>query len=172
MWRHLIVVLVVTGLVAPSIAVAQSSPSAAGVPIGQSVAAPAPAPDRRWSVIVDLLGAASAGPARDLEDSMRSAHFDDTLAGFSGPISSPTSGRDCQVVLFLGCGGDLPAFEVDRRLKRGPWSIAVLFTRTPVGEVRGYHAPFQFLNLEHRVDSLGALLSLGNRGGQIGIGPA
>ena len=105
---------------------------------------------------------------------MRSAHFGDTIPGFLifGPSPRPFSVTSCQGFLLRSCGAGLPAFEVARQLKN-PWSIAGAFSRTVIATTHGYHdAGGQFLDLGHRVDSVGALLSIGNRAGQIGIGPA
>jgi hypothetical protein len=169
---RLVVVVVAAWLMAPPTTFAQSSLSAAA-PDDQG-ASPVPArPDRRWSIAVDPLGGVIAGGAGDLEEAMRSAHFGDRSRVF-GTVGHPYSTRGCQVVLVLrSCGESrLPAFEVDRRMK-GPWSLAMLFSRTPVAATTGYQGGAnQYLTLEDQVDSLGALLSTGGRRGQVGLGPA
>jgi len=169
---RLIIVLVGAGFLAQSSAFAQSLSSAASASSAQTAPAQTPEPDRRWSVSVDLLGFFSTGGAGELEDAMRSAHFGDTIPGFFGPTPTPFSGTSCQGFLPRSCGAGLPAFEVDRQLKN-PWSIAGVFSRTVIATTAGYHdAGVQYLDLDHRVDSVGALLSIGNHAGELGIGPA
>jgi len=172
MRRRLIIVLVGAGFLAQSRAFAQSLPLAAAASRSQTAPAQTPEPGR-WSISVDLLGFFSAGGAAELEDAMRSAHFGDTIPRFIfGPTPTPFSGTSCQGFLLRSCGAGLPALEVARELKN-PWSIAGAFSRTVIATTSGYHdAGAQFLDVDHRVDSVGALLSIGNRAGQIGIGPA
>lgn len=169
----LVVVAIAAWLVAQASAFAQAPPSAAPVAADQKAAAPSSRADRRWSIAIDPLGGVLAGPAGDLEEAMRSANFGDASHGF-GTVSHPYSTRGCQVVLVLrSCGESrIPAFEIDRRFN-GPWSIAMLFSRMPMGATTGYHGGAdQYLTVEDQIDSFGALLSTGGRAAQLGLGPA
>jgi hypothetical protein len=128
------------------------------------------ASDRRWAVDVDLLSM-SVGGATSFENGMRASHFNDTIADYASGISTPTSNNLCDgLILRRGCGGELPNVEIARNLNNG-WSVSVLLTRTSGLTSGERSAALQILSLDHRVDSVGALVSIGRRA-QLGLGPA
>lgn len=170
---RLIVAWAGAAFLAQSSPFAQSFSPAAPASSGQIAPAQMREPDRQWSITVDLLGLFSAEGAGALEDAMRSAHFADSSPGFFfGPTPTPFSSTSCQGFLLRSCGAGLPAFEVARQLKNS-WSIGGLFSRSVIATTIGYHeAGVQNLQLDHRVDSVGAVLSIGNHAREVGVGPA
>jgi hypothetical protein len=115
---------------------------------------------RKWQVSADLgLGHSSASAT--LENAFRAARFDDTLYSIIGSAPSPNSTSPIYRTV-----------EIDRTLGRR-WSVAALYSLARYGGATGYSSPAdQFLDLVHESTTVGALVSLASRAGQVGIGPA
>ena len=159
--RRRLLVLLVVGCFGQSSAEAQQASSAVS---GQVDVPPVRQELRRWSVTVET-GPTFSGPARGIEDAMRAANLDDTSPGFGSPIEHPFSAQGFAAIGF-------PKSVVVQYRAKAPWSVGVLFSRTPIGETLGYRDPFQYLFVDYAVTSVAAVLSAGSRSFQIGVGPS
>lgn len=133
-------------------------------PIGQRYTMPR----RRWSVSVTL-GTNSSGPAGEIEQAMRRDGWDETSPGgwFGGSVDHPFSRTG------FGEIGAPWTMEVSYDLKRH-LHLAMLLTRTPMGESIGYHRnPAVFLSARYDVTTVSPIFIL-TPGGiiRVGFGPA
>jgi hypothetical protein len=162
-----LVTLLVVGCAAQSSANEQQASSGsadARAPVAATVTSD---PERRWSLTVDF-GVASSGPARDIEEAMRAAHFGDTMDGWAGEQYIHPYSRTG----FAAIWDAVPVLVEAQYQIRGPWSVGVLFSHMPIGGTHGYHDPHQLASIEYKVTSVAAMVSAGPPAFQIGLGPA
>ncbi|RMH83543.1 MAG: hypothetical protein D6681_16885 [Calditrichaeota bacterium] len=123
---------------------------------------------RRWRVSFSS-GNCSSGPAKDIEQAMRRDGFDDTSPGgfFGGPVDHPFSNTG------FGEIGVPWTLEVSYTLKPR-YDLALLLTRTPMGETFGYQGEEGvFLFIKYDVTTLGPVFIFKpGRIVQLGLGPA
>ena len=117
---------------------------------------------RRWSVTIGL-GGASRGPAGDLEAAMRAGGFGDPMPSLFGSTEYPRpSSRRLGFPRFI---------DLECRL-REHLGIGALYSHASIRMTMGYHEPFQFLNVNTHVNTVGVTGTLAYRGLRAAIGPA
>jgi hypothetical protein len=113
------------------------------------------------------LGQPSSGPARDIEQAMRTSGYADTSPAFFGDsITHPFSDSS------FGTIGFPMMFQIDYAV-HPPWNVGVIVARTPIGFTNGFnHTSNDYVSVEYGASTVGALVTRTFHSFKVGAGPA